>query len=104
MVAVTGPQRTAVAPEVPTVRESGLPDFSVVAWYGVHVPARTPRPIVDALNGQMRKLLSSGDTRQRLLGQGMEPALTTPDEFADFVRSEVARWTKVIRNAGITEN
>ena len=101
LLAVTGPKRSPIAPEVPTMMEAGVPQYNVVAWYGVHVPAKTPRPIVDTLNKEMVRALNMPDTRERILSQGMEPAPNTPEEFAAFVKAEVTRWTKVIAEAGI---
>jgi len=101
MLAVTGPQRSPTAPEVPTMMEAGLPAYNVVAWYGVHVPARTPRTAVDALNREMVRVFGMHDIRERLLAQGMEPAANSPEQFTAFAKSEVARWSKVIQDSGI---
>lgn len=101
LLAVTGSTRSAIAPDVPTMKEAGVPRYDVVAWYGVHVPARTPRPIVDTLNKEMTRALTSADIKERLNTQGMEPAPNSPEQFVAFVKSEVARWTKVIADAGI---
>ena len=101
LLAVTGATRSPIAPGVPTMEEAGVPQYNVVAWYGVHVPARTPRSIVDALNKEMTGALASTEIKERLLTQGMEAEPNSPEQFAVFVKSEVARWTKVIQDAGI---
>ncbi len=101
LLAVTGATRSPIAPGVPTMKEAGVPQYNVVAWYGVHVPGRTPRPIVDALNKEMTGALTSTEIKERLLTQGMEAEPNSPEQFAVFVKSEVARWTKVIQDAGI---
>ena len=101
LLAVTGPTRSPIAPDVPTMMEAGVPQYNVVAWYGVHAPAKTPRAIVDTLNKEMVRALNLPETRDRILAQGMEPSPNTPDQFAAFVKAEVTRWTKVIADAGI---
>jgi tripartite-type tricarboxylate transporter receptor subunit TctC len=101
LLAVTGDKRSPVAPEVPTMAEAGVPGYSVVAWYGVHAPARTPRAVVDTLNREMVRGLGTQEITERLLSQGLEPARDSPDEFAAFVKLEVARWRDVVRSAGI---
>ena len=101
LLAVTGATRSPIAPGVPTMKEAGVPQYNVVAWYGVHVPGRTPRSIVDALNKEMTGALTSTEIKERLLTQGMEAEPNSPEQFAVFVKSEVARWTKVIQDAGI---
>lgn len=101
MLAVTGPKRSPTAPEVPTMMEAGMPQYNVVAWYGVHAPGRTPKPAVDALSREMGRILAMADIRERVLSQGMDPAPNTPEQFSAFVKSEVARWSKVIQDSGI---
>jgi tripartite-type tricarboxylate transporter receptor subunit TctC len=101
LLAVTGPTRSSIAPDVPTMKEAGVPTYNVVAWYGVHVPARTPRPIVDTVNREMARALTSAEFKERLRSQGMEAAADSPEQFGAFVRSEVSRWSKVIAEAGI---
>ena len=100
-LAVTGARRSAAAPDIPTVDESGLPGFEVTAWFGVSAPARTPRAIIDRLSGEMVRALKSPDLREKLLAAGAEPVGITPEEYTAFVRSEIEKWGKVIRAAGI---
>lgn len=100
-IAVLGEQRVPALPEVPTARESGSPDFVVTIWYGVLAPAGTPRPIIDRLNAAVQKAMLSPDTRKTLLGNGAEPRVSSPDEFASFIKSETARYAQIIKAAGI---
>ena len=98
---VTTLARTAAAPEVPTIAEAGLPGFEATNWYSILGPAGMPRPIVDRLNRDVGRALSVPDAKDRLAGVGAEVATQSPDEFAAFIRSEIDKWAKVIRAAGI---
>ena len=100
-IAVTGRTRAAVAPEIPTIAESGLPGYEVYAWYGVVAPARTPRPIIDRLQGEIAKIARDPKMKARLAGQGLELVGNTPEEFDAFIRAEVAKWAEVIARAGL---
>ncbi len=100
-LAVTGKTRSPELPNVPTVSESGLPGFDVTAWFGLFAPARTPRPVVERLNAELRKILAMPDVRQKLASHGMEPGGGTPDSLRDFLIADIEKWGKVIREAGI---
>ena len=100
-LAVTGEKRSAVVPELPTVIEAGVPGYLVVSWFGVLAPAATPRDIVARLNGEIAQAMRAPDVRERLAGEGAEPAAGTPEQFAAFIKAEIAQWTKVIKGAGI---
>jgi len=100
-IALSGPKRTAAVPGIPTVAESGLPGFEVTSWFGVSAPARTPRPIVDRLNGDIVRALNTPDLRERLLGMGADPVGNTPEQYTAFVQNEIVKWGKVIKAAGI---
>lgn len=100
-LAVSTPQRAAMAPEIPTVAEAGVPGYEQTAWFGVLAPAGTPRDIINRYNAEITRVLNSADVRERFAKQGVEVKTTTPDEFGTFLRSEVARWGKVIKEAGI---
>jgi len=100
-LAVTTRTRFAVAPDIPTAIEAGVPDFVVDGWYGVLVPAGTPAPRLKILGEHMVKALQSGEVRDRLLKMGIEPAGTTPDEFAQLIRAEIPRWGAVVEAAGV---
>lgn len=100
-LAVTGPKRTPAAPEIPTVAEAGVPGYEVTTFYGVSVPAKTPRPVIDRLHAAIVKVLNAPDIRDRLKGLGAEPVGNTPEQYTAFMQNEIAKWTKVIRAAGI---
>ena len=100
-LAVTGTKRVASFPDVPTVAESGLPQYEFLGWMGLAAPAGTPREIVAQLNIVMAKILSSPEARDWFAEQGGEPFADTPEEFAAFIKSEHARWGPIIRDAGI---
>jgi len=100
-LAVTSARRSALAPELPTVAESGFPGFEVVGWFGWVAPAATPIAIVDRLNREIVRILKLPDMRERLQGLGADPVGNTPQEFAAFIRSEHAKWARVIKQAGV---
>jgi tripartite-type tricarboxylate transporter receptor subunit TctC len=100
-IAVTTKERSASAPEIPTIAESGLPDFDVSAWTGLFVPAGTPRAIVDRLNAETRKIGREKHYVDLIQSMGTNVAASSPEEFGTFVRDDIARWTKVIEHAGI---
>ena len=101
LLATTGKQRLASLPEVQTIAEAGLPGAEVLIWYGVVAPAATPKEIVGRLNREIVKAMSMPDVRDRFLQQGADPESSSPEQFAQLIRDEVARWGKVIRSAGI---
>ncbi|MBC7803264.1 MAG: tripartite tricarboxylate transporter substrate binding protein [Candidatus Parcubacteria bacterium] len=100
-LAVTTAQRSPQAPEIPTVAEAGVPGYEQTAWFGVLAPAGTPREIVNRYNAEIVKVLNSPDVKERFGKQGVEVRTSTPEQFGEFLRAEVARWGKVIREAGI---
>jgi tripartite-type tricarboxylate transporter receptor subunit TctC len=100
-LAVTGARRAAAAPDLPTVAESGVPSYEVTAWYGVSAPAKTPRAIIDRLHGEIVRAINAPDLRERLISQGADPIHRTPEEYTAFVQSEIVKWAKVIKAAGI---
>jgi tripartite-type tricarboxylate transporter receptor subunit TctC len=100
-LAVTSAKRSRLAPDLPTIAESGLPGFEVTGWYGLAAPAATAAPAVARLNAETNRALASADTVEQLRQQGLEPVGDTPEQAAAWIRSEVAQWTKVIRDAGI---
>ena len=102
VVAVTGTTRSALLPEAPTVHESGLPGFDVTSWYGVFGPAALPKDMVAKLNSDIAAILGAADLRERLAGLGAEPGSMTTDAFARYVRDEITKWTKVVRESGAT--
>jgi tripartite-type tricarboxylate transporter receptor subunit TctC len=100
-IAVASAQRQALLPDVPTAREQGVPDFEVNSWYGVCAPAGVPAPLLDKLNADIIEAMREPQVTQRLTEMGMPPAPTTRDEFDQFIRTEIARWAQVIKDAGI---
>jgi tripartite-type tricarboxylate transporter receptor subunit TctC len=94
-------QRLAVEPELPTIAESGLSDYEVTGWNGVLAPANTPRPIIDKLNKAIVEALKTPDIEKLLREQGLEPAGNSPEEFAQVMHSDIAKWIRVTREAGI---
>ena len=100
-LAVTTAVRVPSLPDVPTVAESGIPGFEWDQWYGLFVPAKTPRPIVNQLSKEMARVLALPAIRERLAVRGSVPKPSTPEEFDKFVRVEVARIGKAIRDGGI---
>lgn len=99
-LAVTAGKRIPQLSNVPTVAESGLPGFEVNAWFGVFVPAGTPREIVSRLNADIVRALAGPEVRERLLVLGVEPVTSTPEQFGAFVKSEIAKWGRVVRQSG----
>lgn len=100
-LAVLSEKRVPALADVPNMKESGVDDFVMPIWYGILAPAGTPRPIVDRLNAEIHKALNSEDMKKRLAASGVEPLLSTPDEFAAFIRSETQRFAKVVKDAGL---
>jgi tripartite-type tricarboxylate transporter receptor subunit TctC len=103
-LAVIAPQRQASLPDVPTAAEAGLPNFDVTTWYGVLTVAGTPRPIVDRLNRELVAAMTSADMKQKLAAQGTDVRTSTPDEFAAYIKEEIAKWGDVIHKAGLHAN
>jgi len=100
-LATTGPKRTPVAPDIPTVAESGVPGYEVTTFYGVSAPAKTPRPIIDRLHGEIVRALNTAELRERLQSLGADPVGNTPEQYTAFMQNEIAKWGKVIKAAGI---
>ena len=98
---VTSPQRVPELPQIPTIAESGLPGFEVIWWIGFFAPAGTPRPIVEKFNAESVRILQQPDTRERFANHGMTPGGGTPEELGAFLKSEIAKWAKVVREAKI---
>ena len=100
-LAVASAKRQTLLPNVPTMAESGVPDFEVNSWYGVCAPAATPTAVLDKLNADLHAVMRIPEVEQRLTGLGMPPAPTSRDEFDQFMRAEIARWAQVIKDAKI---
>jgi tripartite-type tricarboxylate transporter receptor subunit TctC len=101
-IAVTGSKRSALLPDVPTVSEAGLPGFDATSWYGIFAPAALPGNLVTKVNGDITAILQAQDIKDRLERLGAEPSPQSPEEFARFVREEIAKWAKVVKASGAT--
>lgn len=100
-LAALSAQRLAVLPGVPTAAESGFPDFVVTSWYGILAPAGTSREVVTRLNAELGKILAAPDSRERMAAAGFDPLTSTPERFTEFIRTETARYAKVIKSANL---
>jgi tripartite-type tricarboxylate transporter receptor subunit TctC len=100
-LAVSTLKRSAVAPEIPTVAESGLPGFEVSVWFAVLAPAGTPKAITDRLNQALVKALKSPDVRERLSSQGAEPIGNTAEQFTAVMKRDLVKWAKVVKDADV---
>jgi tripartite-type tricarboxylate transporter receptor subunit TctC len=100
-IAVSSVKRAEVAPEIPTVAESGIPGFEVIAWYNMFAPARTPRSIVNRLNAELNRMLLQPDVRERFRTLGVTPLSGTPEDLGNLLKLEIARYAKLIKEAGI---
>ena len=100
-IGVTTKERSSIAPDIPTLAEAGLPGFDVSAWTGLFVPAGTPAAVIDRLNAETRKILGDRKYVALIQGMGTDVTASSAQEFGEFVRDDVARWTKVIDSAGI---
>ena len=98
---VTGPKRLPSAPQYATIAELGYPGFEVTSWYGVLAPARTPAGVITKLNAAVINALKAPEVREQMARQGLEPIGSTPAEFAAHLKREVARWARVVKEAGI---
>jgi len=100
-LAVIAPQRVSTLPNVPTAAEAGLASFEVTTWYGILVPAGTPRPIIDRLNAELVRIMHAPDLQEKLAATGTEPRTSTPEEFGEYINQETAKWGDVVREAGL---
>jgi tripartite-type tricarboxylate transporter receptor subunit TctC len=101
-LAVTSLQRSPNIPEFPTVAESGFPGFEAVSWFGLLAPAGTPAAVVTKLHQETVKVLGQPEMRARFAQLGLDTVGNTPAELAAIIKSDIAKWTKVIKDAGIT--
>jgi tripartite-type tricarboxylate transporter receptor subunit TctC len=100
-LAVTTSKRSSIFPNVPTMAEAGLPGYELSGWYAVFVPAKTPKPIVDRLNAELVKALKQDDVRARFTQIGAEPVGSSPQQLANTLKTETARWAKIVRERNI---
>lgn len=101
LLAVTGKERMTVAPDVPTIAESGYPKFEAYGWFGVIAPARVPKPIVSRLNSEIIKAANTPAVRERLTGIGFDVVTSTPEDFARYIQSEVTLWRDLAKQMGL---
>lgn len=100
-LAVTSAKRAAVAPDLPTLAESGLPGFETTSWHGMLVPAKTPKAISNRVYAELVKALTSPDVKEKFAGLGMDTIANTPEQFAAYIKSESDKWSKVIKTIGV---
>jgi tripartite-type tricarboxylate transporter receptor subunit TctC len=101
-LAVTSPKRFDPLSNLPTVSESGVPGYEAIGWFGLFTPVATPRDVVAKISADANKVLAEPDVKQKMLSMGAEPAGDTPEQFAAFVRAEMTKWTKLMKERGIT--
>jgi tripartite-type tricarboxylate transporter receptor subunit TctC len=98
---VSGVQRAPLLPDVPTVAEAGVPGYEVTVWFGMMVPAGTPKPVIEKLNHDLVHVLKEPDVVQKFRNQGVEVVASTPEEFGALVQREIPKWTSLIKEANI---
>ena len=96
-----GLKRSVAIPDVPTIAESGLPGFEVIGWWGMLAPSKTPRPVVDLLNREVRAALDNAEVKRSLLDQGMDPAGGTPEQFGALIKSDMEKWGDIGKRLGV---
>ena len=101
-IAIAAQQRSPVNPDLPTFEESGVPDFNIATWFGMMTLAGVPPAVVARLNTEINRILKIDEVRARLLAIGLEPATSAPREFGSYIRNERAKWSKVVKETGIT--
>ena len=103
-LAVSSAKRSPSVPDLPTVAEAAIPGFAVDQWYALFAPAGTPKEVVAKLYAEIARAVAHPDTRERLLTMGLDPVAMAPDEFSEYLKSETAKWGKLVREAGIRAN
>jgi tripartite-type tricarboxylate transporter receptor subunit TctC len=101
-LAVLGNERTPSLPNVPTAKEAGMDNYEVISWYGVLAPAGTPRDIINRLNEELHKVVKEPDTIEKMKKIGADPMINTPEQFGEFIKADIVRWSKVIKEANIS--
>ena len=97
----SGARRSTLTPDVPTIAEAGVAGYEVTVWFGLVAPAGTPRDVIAKLNTEVTRILAMPDVRERFLAQGVDPVGSTPEQFADHIRTQMAKWAKVVQDAGV---
>jgi tripartite-type tricarboxylate transporter receptor subunit TctC len=103
-LAVTGAQRSQLFPDFPTIAEAGVPGYESHAWYGFVAPAKTPQPVVSRLNQEIVRILNAPDVTRAVQAQGLEVWTMTPEAFGAFIKAEIEKWSRVIKEVGVNEN
>ncbi|MGZ8267524.1 MAG: tripartite tricarboxylate transporter substrate binding protein, partial [Burkholderiales bacterium] len=98
---VTSAKRTSFMPELPTIAETGVPGYEASLWWGIFAPAKTPKPVIDRLNAEIHKAMASPEMKKLYTEFGAEPSPTTPEAFTAMVKKEIAKWSKVVKDANI---
>lgn len=98
--AVTSKARSRVVPDLPAIAEAGYPDYDASAWWGIVVPARTPKAVTGKLNAEIVRILDSPQVREQMLAQGVEVAPTTPEQFGQYIATEIANWGRAVKQSG----
>lgn len=101
-IAVTGKERSALMPDTPTLHEAGVPGYELLVWFGIQAPAGTPRPVVAKINEQMAKVLQLPEVVRDFRAQGVEVVASPPERFGELLKSEIAKWGKLVSDAKIT--
>ena len=99
-LAVTTAKRSVAVPDLPTVAESGLPGYEATAWFGVLAPAATPPQIIGTLNAAIVRIVHTRDMQERLMAEGTEAVGNTPEQFTQIIKSDIAKWAKVVKASG----
>jgi tripartite-type tricarboxylate transporter receptor subunit TctC len=100
-LAVTSAKRSSFTPDLPSIAEAGVPGYETTAWYGIIAPAKTPRPIVAKLNAEVIRALDNAEVKTALANQSFEIVTTTPEQFGAFIKDELVKWSKVVKDAGM---
>lgn len=100
-LAVSTAKRSAVAPDIPTVSEAGVPGYEVIQWSGVMGPARLPKSIITRLNGEIARIIGAGEIRERLISSGADPGGGSPEQFGALIKSEIAKWARIIKTVNL---
>ncbi|MFN2646226.1 MAG: tripartite tricarboxylate transporter substrate binding protein [Burkholderiales bacterium] len=97
----TGKKRSSVTPDIPTVAEAGVPGYEATIWLGLMAPAATPKPVLERLSGEVRKVINAPDVKSNWEKQGAVPIAMTPDEFGKFLRADIAKWATLVKDTGM---
>ena len=102
LMGVTGTERLSWLPNVPTLKEQGFHSYEPMGWFGLLLPAGTPKPVVDKFSVETQRILKLPDVREKLAADGAEASVNRPEEFTAYIRAEIAKWGKLVRDGGIT--